>query len=81
MKSKEINKIRLLIEDDNINDIQINNQLPKVGDMKKIVYGTLSGLECEVFKINKIIVRIDSLQKNIMATMHSHNFERTIGEL
>ena len=72
---KEINQIKLLIGDKNISDIETNVELPKIGEVKKITYGPLNGLNCEIIKAdnhNKIIVRIDSLQQNIMATIPSY---------
>lgn len=69
---REINQIKLLIEDKNISDIEIISHLPKVGNIRKISYGLLSGLDCEIIKANnnnqnKIIVRIGSLQQSIIA--------------
>ncbi|WP_445454945.1 UpxY family transcription antiterminator [Flavobacterium sp. HNIBRBA15423] len=72
---KEINQIKLLVEDKNLTDIEINVELPKIGEVKKINYGPLNGLDCEVIEAknhNKIIVRINSLQQNIMATIPFH---------
>lgn len=72
---KEINLIKLLIGDKNISGIETNVTLPKIGEIKKITYGPLNGLDCEIIKAdnhNKIIVRIDSLQQNIMATIPSY---------
>ncbi len=78
---KEINQIKILIGDKNISDIETNVALPKIGEAKKITYGPLNGLDCEIIKAdnrNKIIVRIDSLQQNIIATVPLHAFECTI---
>jgi len=75
---KEISHIKLLIGDNDATNIEMNTQLPKVGEVKKITFGPLSGLECEVLKIgnvNKIIVQIDSLNQNITATVPSYYFE------
>jgi transcription antitermination factor NusG len=75
---KEINQIKLLIGDKSISDIEMNTQLSKVGEIKKIAYGPLSGLECEILKVgkvNKVIVQIDSLNLNITATLPLHYFE------
>ncbi|WGH74237.1 antitermination protein NusG [Tenacibaculum tangerinum] len=69
---KEINQIKLLIGDKNISEIETNVELPKIGEVKKITYGPLNGLDCKIIKAdnhNKIIVRIDSLQQNIMVTI------------
>ncbi len=78
---KEINQIKLLIGDKNITDIETNVQLPRVGETKKIMYGPLSGLDCEIIKAdnyNKIIVRINSLRQNIMVTVPLYSFEQAV---
>lgn len=70
-----INKIKLLVEVEGVTEIETNEQLPKIGDIKKITFGSLSGLECEILKVdnaNKIIVRIDSLRQNITAIIPSY---------
>jgi transcriptional antiterminator RfaH len=75
---KEINQIKLLVGEKDITDIEINLRIPKVGDIKKITYGPLKGLECKVKKIgstNIIIVQIDSLKQNITASIPSYYFE------
>lgn len=72
VKEEEIKKIKLLVETDEVSNVQTISEYPKIGAWKKITYGTLRGLECEVLKIkggNKIIVRIDSLHQNITATV------------
>ena len=77
---KEINQIKLLIGDKNISDIETSLALPKIGEVKKITYGPLNGLECEIIianNHNKIIARIDSLQQNIMATIPSYVLSKT----
>ncbi len=68
----EIEKMKLLVSDQNITGIEVNTELPKIGEVRKITTGPLSGLECEILKINstnKIIVRIDSLRQNFIATL------------
>ena len=78
---KEINQIKLLIGDKDISDIETNVEFPKIGEVKKITYGALNGLDCEIIRVdnhNKIIVRIDSLRQNIMATIPLHSFGNTI---
>lgn len=78
---KEINQIKLLVEDNDISDIEIDSKIPKVGDIKQISYGPLDGLECKVLKVgnkNKIIVRINSLQQNIIASIPSYYLEQPI---
>ena len=81
VSEKEIAHIKLLIGDNDTTNIEMNTQLPKVGEVKKITFGPLSGLECEVLKIgnvNKIIVQIDSLNQNITATVPSYYFKEVI---
>jgi len=81
IREKEINQIKLLIGDKNITDIETNVQLPQVGETKKITYGPLNGLDCEVIKAdnhNKIIVRINSLRQNILATVPLYSFENAV---
>ncbi|WP_372339296.1 UpxY family transcription antiterminator [Flavobacterium sp. '19STA2R22 D10 B1'] len=77
----EIDKIRLLLNSEDISDFETNVELLKVGDIKKICYGTLSGLDCEVIKVNnvnKIVVRIGSLQQNITATLSTNYFKEAL---
>ncbi|MBL4746290.1 MAG: UpxY family transcription antiterminator [Flavobacteriaceae bacterium] len=79
-RDKEIDQIKLLLGDKDITNIQMNSQLPKIGETKRIASGPLSGLECVILKtrdVNKIIVRIDSLQQNISATIPLHYFEES----
>jgi transcriptional antiterminator RfaH len=81
LQAKEVEQLKLLVGDENITDIETNVQLPKVGEVKKINFGPLNGLNCEIIKAdnhNKIIVRIDSLQQNIMATIPSCSFEELV---
>lgn len=73
-KEKEILNIKLFTESSEISNIKTSNQLFKIGEIKKINSGSLSGLECEILKvnnINKLIVRIFSLQQSIIATIPS----------
>lgn len=72
ISQKEIDQIKMLVEGKEISDIQINYEHPKIGEKLKIQYGKLSGLECEVFRIDnqhKISVRLNSLRQNITATV------------
>ena len=81
VKPKEICKIKFLTENKNITDVESNIRLLKVGDIKKIVSGPLNGLECEVLiadKVNKVIVRINSLKQNITASIPSYYFKEEI---
>lgn len=75
VSDEEIKKIELLLLGNDVTEIETNVENFRVGDFKTISYGSLSGLECQVLNvnnINKIIVRIDSLQKNITATIPSY---------
>jgi len=77
----EINKIKLLVGAKEITEIEMNVKTPKIGEIKKISFGSLKGLECKILKVNnasKIIVRIDSLQQNITATIPSFYFEKEV---
>lgn len=72
---KEIKKIKLLVGEKDITNIEITGQLPQVGDIRKITYGSLYGLECEILKADtakKIRVRIESLHQNITAIIPSY---------
>lgn len=74
----EIEKIQRMLLSNELTEIETNVEDFKVGDYRIISYGSLSGLECQVLNIsntNKIIVRIDSLQKNIIATIPAHYLE------
>lgn len=78
VSEKEINQIKLLVGDLNIMDIEVNTQNLKVGEKKKIMFGPLNGMECEILNINninKIVVRIESLQQCITAVVPSCYFE------
>lgn len=72
ISEEEINKIKLLIGKEYITNIETSSMVPKIGDLMEITNGPLSGFNCKVVKINnehKIIVRIESLQQNITATI------------
>lgn len=78
VSEKEINQIKLLVGDSNIMDIEVNAQNLTVGEKKKIMFGPLNGMECEIMNINninKIVVRIESLQQCITAVVPSNYFE------
>lgn len=71
IREEEINNIKILL-DGNLENIEMSSTLPKIGDVRKIHYGLLQGLECEVVKVNnvnKILVRVDSIHMNITAVM------------
>lgn len=78
VSNNEITQMKLLVSDKYISDVEVDTKRLKVGDIKTIDYGPLTGLKCEIIKagnMNKIIIRIDSLQQNITATIPSYCFE------
>jgi transcription antitermination factor NusG len=75
---KEINQIKLLVGDEHITNIETGAKFPKVGETKRIDYGPLSGLDCQIIKVencHKILVRIESIKQDIVATIPLHSFE------
>jgi len=78
---KEINQIKLLVNSKEIQGIELNPTFPKIGEVKKIMHGPLSGLDCEIIEAenyNKIIVRISSLHQNILATIPLNSFRKAV---
>jgi transcriptional antiterminator RfaH len=74
VREDEIHKIKLLLDNNIHEEIQVNIVLPKIGELVNIKHGPLANLDCEILKVNnknKIIVRIASLQQNIVATISS----------
>jgi transcription antitermination factor NusG len=74
VSGSEINNIKKLVATDKITNFEIENQIKK-GDFKIINQGPLEGLECQVVKVNnqkKVVVSIDSLKQNILATVPLH---------
>ena len=70
VSEKEIQQIKFLVEGKDFNDIQIGKVFPQIGDKLKIEHGQLSGLECEVFRVeneHRINVRLSSLRQDISA--------------
>jgi len=75
VKESEILQIKLFIGSEDITDIKTSNDSFKIGEIKKINYGSLTGLECEILRVNenhKLLVRIESLRQNITATIPSY---------
>lgn len=73
VRDEELKNIRILLAGD-LKDVvsESTTSLLKVGETQRIQYGLLSGLECTILKINdvnKIQVRIDSINMQIMATV------------
>ncbi len=66
----EIDKIKLLIGNKDVTNVETNTHLPNIGEIKRINYGALNGLECEVLKVNnknKILIRINSMHLDVTA--------------
>lgn len=71
-KEEEINSIKLLISTDGLTNINSSENLPSLGEFMKISEGPLEGLQCEVLRVDnayKILVSINSLKQNIVATV------------
>ncbi|MAQ76398.1 MAG: antitermination protein NusG [Aquimarina sp.] len=74
VRDEEIEQIKFLVNSDDILNVQRHNLSPYVGDMRMIEKGPLRGLECEIININnenKIIVRLNSINQSITATLPS----------
>ena len=72
VKEKEIHNIRLFLQSGEVSDIKTTNEVFETGTIKKINFGALNGLECEILRINnenKALVRLESLHQNIVATL------------
>ncbi len=74
VQEREIDSIKHLIKM-NV-PLKVENYTPsvKVGEHRKINKGVLNGLNCEILKANnenKIVVFIDSIKQNIVATVPS----------
>lgn len=79
VKNYEIDKIKIFNNTEGASDIKVINNPLKVGEIKKINSGPLKGIECEILKVGsnrKIIVRIDSLRQNIIATFSNHYLDK-----
>jgi len=77
VEQSEIHRIRTILDVEGLTDLKVDTQTLKVGDALKINYGSLSGLECEILRVNsqsEVLVRfnIGSLQQNITATIPTH---------
>lgn len=75
VSENEITQLKLFMGEGDLTDVTINSSALKIGDKRIIKRGALSGLECEIVKVdnlNKIIVRIESLQQNVSATIPSY---------
>lgn len=71
----DINRVKLLVNIEGIKDVKILDKKICVGEKYKIGDGPLLGLDCEVVRANNksmVVVRIDSLRQNIVATLPRH---------
>ncbi|WP_378186670.1 UpxY family transcription antiterminator [Aquimarina sp. W85] len=74
VREREIQNIKKFINIKGLSDVENYNL--KEGEIRKIEFGQLSGLDCEILKINnlnKIIVRIESLKQTLIATVPSNH--------
>ncbi|MEW7293163.1 UpxY family transcription antiterminator [Aquimarina sp. 2304DJ70-9] len=70
----EIQKIKLFLGSKDVTNVSKSNDTLEVGEVMMIQYGSLAGLECEVLKVNnesKIVVRLNSINQSITATIPS----------
>ncbi|GAA4115605.1 UpxY family transcription antiterminator [Aquimarina addita] len=84
VSQNEIDQIKLLVGAKDITEVKTNIELPSIGDTLKIEHGELSGLECEVYRIDnsrKISVRVNSLRQNISATIPAHYLQKSDANL
>jgi len=71
VKDEEIEDIKMLLGG-GYKDIEAKRSLPRVGELRTIRFGLLSGRKCQIMKVNnvsKILVRVDSIHMAIMATL------------
>ena len=71
-KNSEIENLKLLLASEDITEFEIQGQSPIIGEICKIINGPLSGMKCEIIKIDstrKVKVRIESIRQDIVATI------------
>lgn len=71
----EIQKIKFLLTTEDVIDIEKTTDRLEEGEIALIQYGAFTGLECEILNVNnnnKIVVRMNSINQNITATLPSH---------
>ena len=74
VRAKEIFQIKQLLDLEDVSEIKVENNLPSKGQIMKICYGPLNGMDCEVIHVNnknKVVVRIESIQNYITAYLPS----------
>ena len=73
VSDKEIGQIKCLVGTEDVNDISVSRTSRlNVGEIKKVMYGPLKGLECQILRVKnaaKVIVSISSLRQSITATL------------
>ena len=72
VQEQEINKIKLVINDNSLYDIKITDKKFAIGEKRKFYDGLFSGQEYEIIRIDKkekILIRINSLSQNIVASL------------
>ena len=77
VRENEIRHMKLLVGNEDITDVKQAPYQPKIGQISKIKFGPLMGLECEVLKIRDkctIQVCVNSLKQNIVANIPSFYF-------
>ncbi|XLS30252.1 UpxY family transcription antiterminator [Flavobacteriaceae bacterium M23B6Z8] len=81
VSQEEINQLKFLVEGKDVSDIQTNLQLPSIGDKLRIAHGELSGLECEVYRVDnvhKVRVWLGALRQNVSATIPAYYFQSAV---
>jgi transcription antitermination factor NusG len=81
IRESEIQKIKFLLDSDGIENIQNDTGLLEKGELAIIQCGAFTGMECEILKVNnnnKIVVRMDSINQNITATLPSHYLSKLL---
>jgi transcription antitermination factor NusG len=81
IREEEMERIKLLLELDGVTDIDLDNVYLKKGETYRIKNGPFQGFDCEVLDTKnkrKLIVRIDSLQQSIVATIPKHHLDPTV---
>ncbi len=72
VRTQELYKIKQFLQLEGISEVVATGKIPCKGERMTINYGQLDGLECEVMKVNnknKILVRIESLKRDITAVV------------
>ncbi len=75
IRDSEIQKIKFLLTTEDVMDVEKTTDRLEKGEIALIEYGAFTGLECEILNINnynKVVVRMDSINQNITATLPSH---------